>query len=147
MKKQIIYLAFILMAAITSFSGCKDDNEEENAKIQYKWTIDKIEFYSKAGTLVHTEDYTDLGVYMTFKADGTFETNAMNDGTITIGMYVYKDDTLTLSYTENGQAQTDETTVLLLNSTNVEIKVLDVNMGEDESGNDITGDMIIYCHH
>ena len=148
MKKQIIYLAFILVAIMISFTSCEDENSAEKSKLQYKWTADKMEYYLKAGTLVHTEDVSTLGAYMTFKSDGTFETNLMSSSTaneeITTGTYTYKDDVLTLKYTENSQTQTDNTKVLLLSSTNVQIKVFDIIMGENE---EIIGDMIVYLHH
>ena len=131
MKKSLKTLAAVVLAALTmSLTGCTKDPSD---LIIGTWQAYYSEVVSTfmGQTYTSTNNYENQTSLTTFKKDGTFETSDTENGRTTTsnGTYVVKDNTLTMTFTEDNESYVESYVIAEINKN-------DVTLTASESGTD-----------
>lgn len=137
MKKRLLWMLatiLVICGTTTVMTSCNDDDMEdimENLNIVGQWkSLGIVSPQVVEGVTVEMSDITE------FKTDGTY-VSIDEDGEQTIGTWVLRNKTLTLTQTEEGQT-INIVYVIKEGWTRDKIVMFTTFTGEDENGNTIT---------
>lgn len=110
-KRQILWIGIIgLMISVAGFSGCKDDDDNDNVSVVPRdenvasligdWERTKIEFTFYGGYGSETEESHET--ILSFKEDNTFVISFVESGAVENGTYWQMGNFLTLVFSWEG---------------------------------------------